>query len=68
MLNHVTNSTHSGLDTYLAGRDGLAALAGRQAAQHFEVLQQQQETSDCRLPAIELAGKESHHERIIVWG
>lgn len=46
------------LDLYLARRDCLATLAGHQAAQHFEVLQQQQEASHCGLPAIQLASRD----------
>ena len=45
--------------TYLAGGDCLATLARGQAAQHSEVLQQQQEASHCRFPSIQLASIES---------
>lgn len=48
------------LEPYLTRRDCLATLARRQAAQHFEVLQQQQEAGHCRLPAIQLAIRESY--------
>lgn len=47
------------LELYLARGDCLATLARRQAAQHFEVLQQQQKASHCRLPAVQLASRES---------
>lgn len=40
------------LESHLASSDRLATLAGCQATQHFEVLQQQQEANHCRLPAI----------------
>lgn len=50
---------------YLAGGDCLATLARRQAAQHFEVLQQQQEASHCGLPAIQLASRESYVRRTV---